>query len=142
MIAGIASLVFIPLLAAFFAHFLWAVGSTWPAKNEELLAHTVIGDAGRTRMPPRPVTALIAFAILAAGLVALSLADPEPGTAMLILGAIMALVFLGRGAVGYTRFWAKRASAEPFRTLDRKFYSPLCLALGVGFVFLVSWRFV
>ena len=31
---------------------------------------------------------------------------------------------------------------EPFRTLDRKTYSPLCLALGVGFIVLVVMRLI
>ena len=140
MIAGIASLVFIPLLAIFFAHIIWAFGGTYPASSHELLAKTVIGMPGRTRVP-RLASGAIALAILAAGLIALSLADPDPGLPALLLGGALALVFLGRGAIGYTQFWRERTPVEPFRTMDRKFYSPLCLALGLGFLFLVFWRY-
>ncbi len=141
MISGIASLVFIPLLAIAVAHMIWAFGGSYPARTQELLVRTVIGVEGRERVP-RLASALIALAILAAGIVALSLADPSPGGPMLGLGLGFALVFLGRGAIGYTKSWQARTPIEPFRTMDRKFYSPLCLALGVGFIFLIVWRFM
>lgn len=140
MITGIASLTFIPLLAISLAHLIWALGGTYPARSPDLLAKTVMGMPGRTKVPRLP-SAAIAIAIFAAGLVALSLADPDAGTSLITLGGALALVFLGRGAIGYTKAWRERTPIEPFRTMDRKFYSPLCLALGVGFVFLVLWRF-
>jgi hypothetical protein len=140
MIAGIASLVFIPLLAASFAHLVWAFGGTWPVRNEELLVRTVIGRPGRTRMPRLPAV-LVAVSVLAAGVIALSLADPAVGPVILTLGGALAALFLMRGAAGYTEAWQRRTPVEPFRSMDRKVYSPLCLALGVGFVFLVLWRF-
>lgn len=141
MISGIASLVFIPLLAIAGAHLIWAFGGSYPARTPELLARTVIGIKGRNRVP-RLASALIAVAILAAGIVALSLADPAPGVPMLGIGIVLALVFLGRGVIGYTRSWQARTPVEPFRSMDRKFYSPLCLAIGAGFVFLIVWRFM
>jgi hypothetical protein len=140
MIAGIASLVFIPLLAIGFAHLVWAFGSTWPVRSEDLLVRTVIGRPGRTRMP-RLLSALIAVGVLAAGVIALSLADPAVGPVILTLGGALAVLFLVRGVAGYTSAWRQRTPVEPFRSMDRKVYSPLCLALGAGFVFLVLWRF-
>ena len=53
MIPGIASLIFVPLLAIFFAHIMWAFGSTWPVADEQALARTVIGIRNTTRMPSR-----------------------------------------------------------------------------------------
>ena len=141
MIAGIASLVFIPLLAISAAHLIWAFGGTYPASSKELLARTVIGMPGRTSVPRLP-SALIAILIFAAGIIALALSDPAAGMTVISLGVVLAIVFLVRGAAGYTRAWAARTPIEPFRSMDRKFYSPLSLALGAGFVFLIVWRFV
>ncbi len=141
MISGIASLVFIPLLAIAAAHMIWALGGSYPARTPELLARTVLGTKGRDRVP-RLASAVISLLILAAGIVALSLADPAPGAVMIGLGIALALVFAGRGLIGYTKAWQARTPVEPFRTMDRKFYSPLCLAIGAGFVFLIVWRFM
>jgi hypothetical protein len=30
--------------------------------------------------------------------------------------------------------WRRRHSAEPFATLDRRIYAPLCFVLGAGFI--------
>jgi len=68
-----------------------------------------------------------------------------PGVRTLLGGAfalalLAAIVFLVRGTLGYTDPWAARTPEEPFRSLDRKIYSPLCLAIGLGFLFLVVMR--
>ena len=52
----------------------------------------------------------------------------------------VAVLFLVRGALGYTARWRAMFTEEPFATLDRKNYSPLCLAIGIGFVILVVLR--
>lgn len=143
MIMGIASLIFIPLLAVSLAHFLWSLGKTWPIRDERLLAKTVVGRPGIEKMPPRILSFMVAVAVLAAGIVALSLADPEAGGWWLDgLGVLIGLVFLARGVVGYLPFWAALTPEEPFRTLDRKNYSPLCLILGIGFITMVILRVV
>jgi hypothetical protein len=51
-------------------------------------------------------------------------------------------VFLVRGGLGYTAWWAVRTPTEPFRRFDRKTYSPLCLILGAGFLILVVMRLI
>ena len=48
----------------------------------------------------------------------------------------MAAVFLLRGVAGFSPWMAKRHSAEPFATYNRSDYSPLCLALGAGYLIL------
>lgn len=137
----IGSLTFVPLLMAAVAHFLWSLGRTWPIKNETLLAQTVVGAPGITRMPSRWLALAIAVALLAAGIVALSLADKESGGILLTLaGVALAALFIGRGILGYTAGWRARFPTEPFATLDRKNYSPLCLWIGAGFVILVLMR--
>jgi hypothetical protein len=136
----IAALMFVVLLAIALAHFLWSIGRTWPIRDPDLLAKTVIGMPGVTRVP-RLASFAISLLVLAAGVAALALADKTGGgTWLTALGVLLALVFLGRGAAGYTPAWAARTPVEPFRTLDRKNYSPLSLALGGGFLALVVMR--
>ena len=139
----VGSLTFLPLFTVAFAHLLWAFGNTWPIRNETLLAQTVVGRAGITRMPNRLVTFVVALAIFAAGIAALSLADPvSGGVALTLLGVLLAIVFIARGVLGYTAGWRARFPTEPFATLDRKNYSPLCLWVGAGFLILVAMRLV
>jgi hypothetical protein len=141
MIVG--SLTFVPLLMVAFAHFLWSLGRTWPIRNETLLAQTVVGSPGITRMPNRLLTFVVSLLILGAGIVALALADHASGGWWLTaLGALLAVVFLARGALGYTAGWRARFPTEPFATLDRRNYSPLCFWIGAGFVILVVMRLI
>jgi hypothetical protein len=138
---GIAALVFIPLLAVAIAHFVWSFGGTWPLRSRELLMNAVYGRPGTQRLPPRLLTFLVAVAILAAGVVALSLADDTAGGLWLdLLGIALGILFIARGIAGYTPRWRAVFSGEPFATLDRRNYSPLALGLGVGFFILVLMR--
>jgi hypothetical protein len=138
----VAALIFVVLLTVSIAHLMWAVGSPWPIRDPVLLAKTVIGVPGVTRVP-RFASLVISIAVLAAGVAALALADHTGGGLLLsLVGIVLAAVFLGRGAIGYTAGWRARFSEEPFATLDRKNYSPLCIALGVGFLLLVTMRFI
>lgn len=137
----VASLIFVALLAVAIAHFIWSIGGTWPIRNEALLAKTVVGLPGITKMPPKIASFAVAAAVLAAGVIALSLADDTAGGGWLTaIGILLGLLFLGRGAVGYSAGWRARFPEEPFATLDRKNYSPLCLAIGAGFLILVVTR--
>lgn len=54
------------------------------------------------------------------------------------LSLLLESVFLPRGLAGYLPMFAAMTSEEPFRTLDQRFYSPLCIALGVAFAVLLS----
>jgi hypothetical protein len=139
----IAYFTFLPLLMVSFAHLLWALGTTWPIQSEALLAQTVIGTRGVTRMPNRLLTLLVAIALFAMTLVAMGLADKaDGGLTRTLLGVALAVIFLGRGILGYTSFWRERFPTEPFATLDRKNYSPLCLWIGAGFVILLVLRLI
>jgi hypothetical protein len=136
----VASIVFVVLLAVALAPLLWALGSRWPIRDPELLAKTVIGRPGVTRVP-RLASLVVAVLAFAAGIVALSLADHDAGALWLTaLGVVLAAIFLGRGALGYTAGWRARFSVEPFVTNDRRVYSPLCLIVGAGFLILVIMR--
>ena len=137
----VGSLTFVPLLVVSVAHLLWALGYTWPIRNETLLAQTVIGTPGVTRMPNRLLVLVVAVLVFAAGIIALSLADHDSGgLGLTLLGTLLAIIFIARGVLGYTAGWRARFPTEPFATLDRRNYSPLCLWIGAGFLILVAMR--
>lgn len=140
MIMGIASLVFIPLLAISLVHLMWAFGSTYPVKSEKALAQTVAGFKGIEKMPPRLASFAVSAGALFAGIWALSMADPAPSSILTTGGIILSLVFLARGVFGYTKKWQALTPEEPFRAMDKKIYSPLCIFIGVGFLTLILWR--
>ena len=123
------------LLAA--AHAWWAMGGIWPAASEPDLARAVIGD-GRIRMPPPWQCAGVALVLAAVG------ARPWvvmrwPDSHLVLIGSIViGAVFFIRGTAGYSARWRARFTAQPFRTRDFYIYSPLCLALGVGFIALLT----
>lgn len=139
----IASMMFIALFAVSLAHFLWSMGRTWPIRNEKLLAQTVVGFKDIERMPPRLASFAVSVATIAAGIYALALADHDSGGLWLNLGGVaLAAVFLARGVVGYTAWWANLTPEPNFRLNDRRVYSPLCIALGLGFLALILLRFL
>jgi hypothetical protein len=62
-----------------------------------------------------------------------------PDSPFVLIGSIVVgAVFFLRGAAGYGPRWRARFKAEPFRTRDFYLYSPLCLALGVAFIALLT----
>jgi hypothetical protein len=127
------------VLAALHAY--WGAGGVWPGVDEANCARTVTGFRGRRRMPP-PASAFAVAGLLAiAALVALGLGiaaiPPQASSLLWLAGAGVALVFLGRGLLGFTPAWRRLTPEQPFARLDRRFYSPLCLAIGLGYAFLV-----
>jgi glycerol uptake facilitator-like aquaporin len=139
----LAAVIVVPLLAISLAHLLWSVGARWPIRDEKLLARAVIGSPGVQRMPPKIFSLGIGTSVLVACVLALSLADHEGGGVTLTLvGVLLAAIFLARGIIGYTDWWKQRTPEEPFRTLDRKNYSPLCLGIGAIFLVLVIMRLI
>jgi hypothetical protein len=139
----VASLVFVILLAVSMAHLAWSFGLTYPIRDEKLLAQTVVGRPGIERMPPRWASFGIAVLTFAAGILTLSLADKTSGGLPLSLAALpAAAIFLARGAVGYTQWWASMTPEPNFRVNDRRVYSPLCLAIGAGFLLLFIMRLI
>jgi Protein of unknown function (DUF3995) len=122
------------LLAAIAAlHVAWGLGLRWPGSDETTLVGLVVGYR-RDHMPSAQQCFVAALAIFAAaavvallgGLVRLPIA---PGLVTLSgLGATA--VFLGRGVAGYLPAWRTHFPREPFATLDRRIYSPLCLCIA------------
>ncbi len=119
-------------------HAYWGLGGHWPAINAAHLARMVVGTPGIDRMPSRGSCLLVAamlagvaaWPLFGAGL----LPQAWPHWLTLLAGAGIAAVFVGRGIAGYTSAWRRRFSEQPFASLDRGLYSPLCLGLGMGFV--------
>lgn len=110
-------------------HVLWGIGYWVPIRDEAALVRAVCGFPGAEKMPAAVPCALVAVALL---LAVMCLWWPPGIWRTLAIGAIGA-VFLARGVAAFAPIWRRLTPVEPFATLDRKFYGPLCLMLGVGF---------
>jgi hypothetical protein len=141
MTAIIAWCIFIVLTAIAAMHVAWGVGVRWPRRTEAELVTTVIGHR-RDTMPPPFQCYLAALAIFIPGAIALMLAGlvqtALPTWLVALAGAGAAAVFAGRGIAGYVPAWRARHPREPFASLDRHYYSPLCLMLAAGLVVLLT----
>jgi len=137
----IALAIFLLLTAITVIHVVWGKGVRWPRKTEAELVTTVIGHK-RDTMPSPSQCYLAALAIFIPGVIALMLAGlvqtPLPPWLVTLAAAAAALVFAGRGIAGYVPAWRARHPREPFASLDRHYYSPLCLLLAAGLVVLLT----
>jgi hypothetical protein len=133
---AVAALLSVLILAIAVLHASWGLGSYWPAGNAEALAKSAVGTPGVKRMPPPSacfgvaalLTGVAAWPLVATGL----LPEAWPHWLTQLAGAAIASVFLGRGIAGFTAAWRRRFPEQPFAAYDRRYYSPLCLALGAG----------
>jgi hypothetical protein len=141
MTAIVAWCIFIVLTAIAAVHVAWGFGVHWPRRSETELVTTVIGHR-RDTMPPPFQCYLAALAIFIPGAIALMLAGivqtALPPWLVTLAGAGAALVFAGRGIAGYVPAWRARHPRQPFASLDRHYYSPLCLMLAAGLVVLLT----
>ena len=138
----LALLISFVLTAIALLHAAWAVGIVWPGKDAESCARTVVGARGITTMPSPLACWIVAATLLAVAALPLILIG-RVGTALPdwlsgIGGPIVACVFLTRGILGYLPVWRRKCPEQPFATLDRRFYSPICLALGAGIVLTIG----
>ena len=124
-------------------HFYWAFGGFWPGKDEVSLARIVVGEKNISRMPSRLLTLAVVAAIFAASIWPLMWRSIIPyflPQGLLWLGMVaLALVFLGRGVVGYLPVFTDNACAQPFARLNALYFSPLCLIIGASFVMLLLY---
>lgn len=119
-------------------HLLWALGIWFPGGDEAQLARRVTGFAGATRMPPKPASLFVAVAlVVACHILEVGAGRAEPilpaGLYDLALWGLVA-VFCGRGLAAWTAPWRRLTPEEPFATMDRRYFGPLCLAIGVVFL--------
>jgi hypothetical protein len=139
-----AILVFLTLMTIAALHVAWGFGMTFPAANRDDLFHLVVGATRQTEMPTLPQCLAAAAAIFSAGAVALLVADlvklPLPSWVVTALGALVTLVFAGRGVAAYTPAWRRRFAKQPFASMDQSWYGPLCLLLAACFATLLIKR--
>ena len=122
-------------------HAAWGAGSAWPLPDREALADAVIGAA---EVPPPAACFAVSGALAAAGaLVAGWPGGSRPAIRRLGTAAVVG-VLAGRGALGLagrTRLVSPTSTSARFARLDRRVYSPLCLALaGLSALSLPNWR--
>jgi hypothetical protein len=110
-------------------HAAWGAGSSWPFPDREALADAVVGSV----QVPGPAAcypvsgALAVAAVLVAGWPAERPALRRAGVA----GVVGVLATRGAlGLAGQTRLVSPASRSEHFTRLDRRLYSPLCLALA------------
>ena len=126
---AVALLVSAVLIVIAAVHFLWALGWWFPIREEARLVRAVVGVKGAERMPgPIPCALVVAAMLVAAGLP--WIAD---GTLRQVALILAATGFVIRGVLPWRPFWRRLTPQEPFATYDRRYYGPLCLALGLGF---------
>ncbi|MEU8919683.1 DUF3995 domain-containing protein [Kitasatospora sp. NPDC048545] len=121
-------------------HAVWAV-TPWPLRTPEEFVDTVVG-AGEG---PPPAAACLAVAGLLGTAAYLVGAEagvlPGAGSRRVRRAGVrtVAGVLLARGIGGPALFGSVIERSERFRRLDRRYYSPLCVALGAGAA-AVGWR--
>ncbi len=139
------------LAAGAVLYLLWAAGVTFPFANEQALARSLIGRRGITRLPSRRSFVFIALLLLVAAMFAFLLGGfsesvPRSKPFLAPVGILLAIVFLGRGIAGVLPAFERAAPEQPYLSLNRRIYSPLCTLIGAGFLFLTlalpnwSWR--
>ncbi len=125
------------LLGIAFLHLLWAIGFWFPIREEQSLAKAVVGSSGVSKMPGAIPCALVAVALTFAAILPQQADFPFRD----LLMSLIAAIFILRGIAAYFPMWRALVPEEPFATLDRRYYGPLCLALGIGYLILVLGGF-
>jgi hypothetical protein len=134
------AILIVVLVALAALHAWWGVGGRWPGHDERSLVERVIGRTRSMRMPSLVRCLLVASALFAAaGLVAvkgkvIAVDFGAAGEMLVQAGFWMACaVFALRGLAGYIPPVFAYADGTPFASLNRRFYSPLCLLIAAGF---------
>lgn len=109
-------------------HALWGIGFWFPIRDEERLVKCVVGAADATRMPGPIPCGLVSAALIVVVFALLA----EPNLLRSLILGLSAVAFFGRGVLAWVPMWRKMTPQQPFATLDRRFYGPMCLALGLG----------
>jgi Protein of unknown function (DUF3995) len=146
MIPLISVFVLVTLFAISALHLAWAFGSTFPCKDRDALVRTVVGrGGGASAMPPGISSALVAAATFLAALWPQMMRGRiltfVPASLIGLGAVVLVMVFLGRGVIGLTPWFRRLLPEEPFRALNRKYYSPLCIALGLCYLALLMGKF-
>lgn len=133
-------------------HMIWAAGGSFPFPNQQSLARSVVGRRGITRLPSRASVALLGVLLFAAAAAAAIMGHfatsvPAMKLALVPVGLFLSAVFLLRGVVGILPAFERAAPEQPYLSLNRRLYSPLCALIGFGFLALTfslpnwAWHF-
>jgi hypothetical protein len=140
---GLAGGLLTAILAAIaVVHALWGIGSSFPAADRDALALLAIGQ----RQVPPPLACFVVAAGVAAMAalpsVALGWVElPRPLVGLAKVGCwVAAAIFAARGGAGYLPAFERLFPLEPFHTMNRVAYSPLCLLLALLFVVVARAR--
>ncbi len=120
-------------------HFIWAAGFPFPFPNQQSLARSVVGRRGITRLPSRTSVALLGVLLVCGAGAAVIMGHYEaafPALKFLLVpvGLLLSAIFLLRGIVGILPAFERAAPEQPYLTLNRRLYSPLCALIGMGFL--------
>ena len=118
-------------------HAAWGAGSAWPFPSRSELADAVIGTS---EVPAPAACFAVSSALAAAGALVAGWPHGQPALRQVGVAGVVG-VLAGRGALGLsgqTRLVSPAALSERFSRLDRRVYSPLCLALA-GASALSAW---
>ncbi len=137
MTALLAFLLLLGVGAIAAVHALWGLGSHWPEASEEALARSVVGD-GRRRMPASWLCFAVALVLAIFAVWPIYALGFASDLVALQGSFVIAGIFIARGLAGYSRPWREHFTDEPFATRNRRYYSPLCLLLGMAYIALVS----
>ena len=112
-------------------HVMWGRGSTFPFSDREQLNDNVIG---RDATPSPTACYAVAGLLVTAGALVAGLPSPNSklrrlgvGTVAAVLGTRAVLGFAGR-----TDLVSPGSVSETFRDTDKRYLSPLCMALALG----------
>jgi Protein of unknown function (DUF3995) len=138
MIDAVAILTAVVLLAIAGLHVYWAAGGRWPGHDAASLNAKVVGSRSGASMPSRSPTIAVSVGISGMALGALAarglIALPLPGVVH-VLTWIAAGVLAARGLGGFFDLRLRpHTVALPFGRLNRRIYSPLCVALAGGLI--------
>lgn len=135
----------VPLAAIAAMHAYWGIGGVWPGRDKASCARAIAGFEGIETMPSAGACFAIAVMILVTSLIALALggwfATPLDSIQLAGMAMLVGLGFLVRGVLGYLPWWRRLTPEQPFASLDTRYYSPLCLLIGAGFLFLAFQGF-
>lgn len=116
----------------------------WPGTDRKSCARAVAGFRDIDRMPPPAACFAVAAGLTGvalSGLVVAGLIAPRPllpGVYFRGVALLAGLVFLARGMVGFTPFWRRLTPEMPFARNDVRWFSPLCLLVGAGLLYLAA----
>jgi hypothetical protein len=109
-------------------HALWGAGAAWPASDRVQLADAV---AGTEEMPPPGACFAVAGALLAAAVLVAGAAGQRRPVRLARSSVAVGLLVRGvLGVTGTTALLVPWAPSASFQARDRRWYGPLCLALG------------